>query len=92
MIMGLFTATRGAGNVAGGFIGDILVNEEVSVEIMTYGVARFTWLILFGGLGMLVAGLLGAIQYFLQGLKNPQATRTYPRPARRKDESGITMV
>lgn len=69
-VLGLFTAMRGAGNVAGGFFGERLVDEKVPVLLTAYGLDKFTPLVVFVGLSMLFAGLSGAVQYLNSGYQN----------------------
>ncbi|KAF2010556.1 MFS general substrate transporter [Aaosphaeria arxii CBS 175.79] len=85
IVLGLFTAARGAGNVAGGFIGQGLVDEDISVQWRSYGLQKWMPLILFVTAGMLLAGALGGLQQVHQRLgarwknRNPQWKRSWPR-------------
>jgi MFS family permease len=93
MVLGLFTATRGAGNVAGGFFGERLVDENVPVLLTAYGLDKFTPLVVFVGLSMLLAGLLGAMQYLNRGYQNNRESSKIRNPQRHTKErmSGDTV-
>jgi MFS family permease len=69
MVYGIFTAMRGIGNLVGGFAGQHLVDERVKVQLLEYGLNKFTSVILFVGLGMMAAGVLGATQYAVQAFR-----------------------
>ncbi|KAL6712132.1 hypothetical protein ACN47E_000009 [Coniothyrium glycines] len=68
MVLGIFTATRGAGNVAGGFMGQSLVNEHVHAQWRIYGLRKWMPLMLFIGASMLCAGMFAGILYLQQNL------------------------
>ena len=65
LVLGLFTATRGAGGVIGGVIGGRIVDEDASVHIKlsVWALGKWIPLVIFVGVGMLVAGVLVLVQY-----------------------------
>lgn len=65
-VFGIFTAGRGASSVAGGFIGQTLVNESMQIQFMAYGMRKWTPLIFFIALGMLAVAVLGLVQWLIE--------------------------
>ena len=49
--------------MVGGLIGERTVDEEVHIKVTVYGLEKWTPLVIFVGVGMLVAGVLVVAQY-----------------------------
>ncbi|KAF2115462.1 major facilitator superfamily domain-containing protein [Lophiotrema nucula] len=69
MIFGVYTGIRGLGNIASGFVGTALVDERVQAQ-RGYAWKKWVPLVVFIGLGMFVAAVLGGAQYLVQVLND----------------------
>ncbi|KAH7120867.1 major facilitator superfamily domain-containing protein [Dendryphion nanum] len=92
LVLGLFTATRGAGNVAGGFLGERLVDENVHVKLTAYGLEKWMPLVLCVGVGMLVAGLMAVAQYLNHSLERKRKRRKRMDRRRWPDKGGYRQI
>ncbi|KAF2117630.1 major facilitator superfamily domain-containing protein [Lophiotrema nucula] len=69
LVMGIYTATRGVGQVIGGFIGTALVNDNAKVDEGAYGLKKWTPLIIFVGGGMVLACAAGVANSVLVSVR-----------------------
>lgn len=85
VVFGIYTAVRGAGNVAGGFIGSATLNESIQVEQMEYALKKWIPLVILVGAGMSASAAFGVVQWLLHRFFDTKKTTSRERKIKRTD-------